>query len=297
MSSGVERGPSCARVSVVAGTPRAISLTEPDNDSLGDLLLAAGALGQGAQTILQTDERDAATSGMPVGEWLVASGFATQQAVESALTLQLRRRLLRLFSFRDADYRFRAGNPDVGVPMLDVPVNVPDLVLGAMREAVASESITEVRKRIGSQPLELTPLGEHILHSADIDPSELAMVSMMRAGVTDVDVLLSATGGSLRAMRTLYSLKLVRAVSQPGPESYGLLLRKHRQVRRHAPPRALLDLPSTAAPTQARAALRKLARDLHPDRFHGTGSASARRISHEVLTALVSAEANLRTES
>lgn len=291
VAGGVERGPSHARVSIVAGTPRAIALSEPDNDSLGDLLVAAGALGV-ASTL--DDARDGASEG-PVGEWLVASGRVSRVDVESALHVQLRRRLLRLFSFRDADYRFRAGTPEVGVPLLDAPVNVPDLVLGAMRDALTEEDPALLRKRLGDEVLELTTLGEQLLEHVALDPSELAMVSMLRAGACDAGGVLAASAGSLRALRTLAALKLVRAVAPRGPDSYGLLLRKHRQVQQHATPWALLDLPVTARPEQARVALRRLARSLHPDRFQGTGSSSARRISHEVLTALVSAEADLRS--
>lgn len=295
VASGVERGPSQARVSVVAGTPRAIALSEPDGDSLGDLLVASGALRVASALGIEAALGGDAASLRPVGEWLVASGLVSQSDVTSALTLQLRRRLMRLFSFRDADYRFTAGTPEVGVPLIDAPVNVSELVLGAMREALSDESPTQLRRRLGEELLELTPLGEQMLEEAALDPSELAMVSMLRASACQVDAVLRASSGSMRALRTLASLKLVRAVAPRGPDSYGLLLRKHREVQRHANPWTLLDLPSTAAPDQARAALRRLAKSLHPDRFQGSGSASAQRISHEVLTALVSAEADLRS--
>ncbi|MCA9533736.1 MAG: J domain-containing protein [Myxococcales bacterium] len=274
-------------MSIVGGTPRAISLSEPDGNALGDLLVASGALGA-ASTV------GGAPIG-PVGEWLVASGRVAREDVDVALRLQLRRRLLRLFSFRDADYRFRAGSPEVGAPLLDTPVNVAELVLGAMREALAEEDPTLLRRRLGEETLELTPLGEQLLGEVSLDPSELAMVSMLRAGACEAQAVLAASAGSLRALRTLAALKLIRAVAQRGPDSYGLLLRKHREVQRQATAWALLDLPATARPEQARVALRRLARSLHPDRFQGSGSDSARRISHEVLTALVSAEADLRS--
>ena len=289
VASGVERGPSDARVSIVAGTPRAIALSEPDENALGDLLVASGALGSEAALVV-----DDAPAG-PVGEWLVQSGRVTREELTRALRLQLQRRLLMLFSFRDADFRFRAGTPEIGVPLLDEPVNVAELVLGAMREALMGEDPALLRRKFGDEVLELTPLGEQLLADVSLDPSELAMMSMLRAGACQVDAVLAASAGSLRALRTLTALKLVRAIAPRGPDSYGLLLRKHREVQRHATPWALLDLPSTARPEQARVALRRLARSLHPDRFQGSGSSSARRISHEVLTALVSAEADLRT--
>jgi hypothetical protein len=79
-------------------------------------------------------------------------------------------------------------------------------------------------------------------------------------------------------------------------DSCSLLLRKQREIRRRAGPRALLDLPPHAHAEQARPALRRLASKLHPDRFHAA-EPSLRAVSSEVMRALSQAEHELSGSS
>jgi len=88
-------------------------------------------------------------------------------------------------------------------------------------------------------------------------------------------------------------LKLLGGAAPRAGGSYPLLLRKRREVRSQASARTLLDLPEGAGERDARRALRKLVRDLHPDRFGDSAPPALRRASGEIVTALVAAEARI----
>jgi hypothetical protein len=290
----VQAGHARARISVVEGTPRAVVLEGEEDAPLGDLLARDGALDPRVHAWAMVQ----AMPEVPVGRWLVAVGAASAPAVAHALRVQLRRRVRRIFQWRDAELRFQAGSPEVGAAPLEEPVAVGDLVLGGMRDAVGEVPLEKVRRHLGDGMLTLTPLGEALLARAALWPAEAAMVPLLRRGV-QAEVALAVAAGSSRGLRTLYALKLLHAVAAPGAADavYPLLLRKHRQVRRHEAPEALLDLDGVAGPEDARRALRRLAGALHPDRFDGAAPEGVRAASTEVMTALVSAEAALRSRS
>ena len=65
-------------------------------------------------------------------------------------------------------------------------------------------------------------------------------------------------------------------------------------MRRTGDARALLDLPAGAEPAAGRRALRRLARNLHPDALGPHAPEALRDASHEVMEALVGAEHALR---
>ncbi len=280
-----------ARLAVLGGTPRAMVVTPGDDTVLGDVLEGAGALDAAAHARALA----VAPPVGPVGPWLVEGGACTKAALAHALRVQLRRRLLRVFRWQDPEYRFVAGDAELGVPLLPEPVPAADLVLAAMRDAVADVPLPRVRRALGTVPLHLLPLGESLLSNACLWPAEAAMLPLLRRGETP-DVLLSAAGGSTRAMRGLYMLTLLRAVtaSPQGAAAYPLLLRKHRQMQQATELDAFLDLPAGAPPAEARRALRRLAGKLHPDRFGRDAPPWVHRASTDVLSALVRAEAELR---
>jgi hypothetical protein len=88
-------------------------------------------------------------------------------------------------------------------------------------------------------------------------------------------------------------LKLLGAASPRTTGSYPLLLRKRRELRNDVSAHALLDLPEGAGGRDARLALRKLVRDIHPDRFGDGAPLALRRASGEIVSALVDAEARI----
>lgn len=286
----VTSGPRAARVAVADGTPRAIAMAAGEGDTLGEILEREGALDRDAHA-------RALGSGVraPVGEWLVSEGATTRPAVSHALRVQLRRRTRALLAWPSSEYRFERGAADVGVPHVPEPIPAAELVLGAMRDVTRGESLAAIARQIGEEHLVLTPAGEALLTTAPLHPCEAAMLPLLRRGASARDLIASG-GASPRAIRALFAWRLLLAVapSGQGKAGYALLVRKQRQLARSASPRALLDLPRDARPDDARRALRRLARDLHPDRFGTAAPEAVRRASTDVLAALVRAEATLR---
>jgi hypothetical protein len=178
---------------------------------------------------------------------------------------------------------------------LDSPVAARTLSLESMRAAARSLDTTAIRSELRRGAYRLTESGQHLLRGAELRPEETAMAFWLRRGVEAEDVL-TLPGCGLRGYRFLWILKQLRAAATRGTGSYPLLLRKRRELRNRAPAHALLDLPSDAQSGDARRALRKLVRDLHPDRFGDDVPAPLRRASAEIVTALVDAESKVGAE-
>jgi hypothetical protein len=282
-------------IAIEDGVPRAIALEGEHDPCLGDWLVREGALDP--RRHLEAMEQGGPRG--PVGAWLVASGATTEDALEGAVSAQLRHRLGLLFRWEGVDLCFRGGSSWVGVarPNAEARPGLPAaaLVVEAMRATVADEPLLVVRKRLGDGVLKLTDLGRELVEGAVLLPEEQAMIGLLERG-SPVDALLSAGGGTSVALRGLFALRLIGAATAPSPggQAYRLLLRKRRQIRMAADARSLLELPQGYRPDQARRALRRLARDVHPDRFSDGAHPALREASAEVLTALVAAEAHLR---
>ncbi len=172
------------------------------------------------------------------------------------------------------------------------PIPARTLALQTMRAAVKGVDVANVRAELGDAVYHLTEAGEALFVGAELRPEETAVLFWLRRGVPAEEVL-ALPGCGLRGYRFLWMLKLLRAASPKGGGSYPLLLRKRREVRRDASAHALLDLPEGAGGRDARLALRKLVRDLHPDRFGDRAPPALRRASGEIMTALVNAEARI----
>lgn len=177
---------------------------------------------------------------------------------------------------------------------LSDPVRARVLCLETMRATVRTVDSATVRGELGSGVYRLTESGGDLLRGVELRPEETALVFWLRRGVAAEEVP-SLPGCGLRGYRFLWMLKLLRAAASRSSGSYPLLLRKRRELRNDAPAHALLDLPKGAAEGDARRALRKLVRDLHPDRFGDEVPAPLRRASAEIVTALVDAESKLGT--
>jgi len=202
--------------------------------------------------------------------------------------------LARLLGIDPPELRLSGGKSDIGVPALTEPPRTAELVVAAMRERVADVSLFTARRRLGDGVLVLTPLGKELVEGAVLWPDEAAMIPLLERGAP-VDALRSVSQGSARAMRTLYALRQIGAAASPEPrKGYATLLRKTRQLRRAARAAELLDLPAGAQSEEARRALRKLAAAVHPDRFGTRAPAAIRSASHEVMSALVRAQNDLR---
>lgn len=175
---------------------------------------------------------------------------------------------------------------------LSEPARTRDVALGAMRVAVRSVNASEIRSDLSGMVLRLTEAGEAMVAGVELVSEETATLFWLRRGVA-VEEIPTLPGCGLSGYRFAWMLKLLRgAAAKPGG-SYPLLLRKRRELRTQASARRLLDLPESADGREARRALRKLVRDLHPDRFGDSVPLALRRASGEVVTALVDAEARI----
>ncbi len=175
---------------------------------------------------------------------------------------------------------------------LSEPIPARTLALHTMRAAVKGADMASVRADLGDSLYHLTEAGEALFHGAELRPEETAVLFWLRRGVP-AEELSTLPGCGLAGYRFLWMLKLLGAASPKPGGSYPLLLRKRRELRRQASAHALLDLPEGAGGRDARLALRKLVRDLHPDRFGDRAPPALRRASGEIVTALVNAEARI----
>jgi len=166
------------------------------------------------------------------------------------------------------------------------------LALPAMRAAVTHIDTARLRAQLGNEAYHLTPVGEALVRGADLRAEESSVLSWLRKGVPAAE-LAARPGCGLAGYRFLWMLKLLGAASPKATGSYPLLLRKRRELRSRASAHALLDLPEGAGGRDARVALRKLVRDLHPDRFGDGTPPALRQASGEITTALVNAEAQI----
>jgi len=166
------------------------------------------------------------------------------------------------------------------------------VALQSMRAVVNRLDFADPAVELADGIYHLTAVGEALLAGAELRPEEATVLFWLRRGVS-ARALADLPGCGLRSRRFLWMLGLLRAASPRAGGSYPLLLRKRREVRAEASAHALLDLPEGAGGRDARLALRKLVRDLHPDRFGDRAPLSLRRASGEIVTALVDAEARI----
>jgi hypothetical protein len=172
------------------------------------------------------------------------------------------------------------------------PIPGRTLALQTMRVAAKGADTARARSDLADAVYHLTEAGEALFRGAELRPEETAVLFWLRRGVP-AEELATLPGCGLRGYRFLWMLKLLGAASPKGGGSYPLMLRKRRELRRQASAHALLDLPEGAGGRDARLALRKLVRDLHPDRFGERAPLALRRASGEIVTALVDAEARI----
>jgi len=282
-------------ISIVNGVPCAVSGSAGGSRTLGDALVDDGALEPGAHHEAWLGR---AADETPIGAWLVESGLASRIAVDAALRTQLRERIMRLLDARGLEYRFLAGSPEIGAESVDEPMAACDLVLGALRARLLAWPPERLARTVGDGELRLTGLGRDLVRCAALWPEEAAVSTLLARGAT-LTQLLQATRGSARALRFLALLTLLCAINSETKRDrkFSLLVRKRDQLTRNAGAHALLDLPVDAAPEQARRALRRLARELHPDALGADAPTALRRASGEVLGALIDAERELRARS
>lgn len=281
-----------AAVVLAQGIIRAVRLEGAASPALGDRLAKRGAFDEAAHD-------RAMTSGAPsgsIGQWLVAQGVTTGEALAAALSEQLHEQMAELLGWEGATLNFEAGvgrAAEFGVETSIVP---SEAMLAGLRALVRNESPAEIAAALGPKFLRLTRLGEDLLTGAALSPAELRAVAMLKRGAS-ASLVLRSVGDDLEAARLVLGLWRVRAAAVPelGAEGYSTLLRKAREVRRKANPFVLLELPAGARAPEAKRALRRLAQSVHPDRFDATSPPEVHTASREVMMALLDAERRIRS--
>jgi hypothetical protein len=280
-----------AKVTIVGGIPRAATAVAGADELLGDALLRKGQLNWEAHQVAL----NRVGLRRPVGHWLVEMGIATRAAVQTALQRQLRSRLLRLFWLRKPEYRFLRGQTAIGVPLVGSSLSVAEVSLQGLKQTLSDNCLNQIRQRVGNKILRLTPLGRFFLNDSALIPEADPLLRLLDAGA-DFQTIERATANPESALRTVAALVLLSAatVDPATATQHALLVRKHRQVRAHASPAALLDLPPGASPSQAGRALRRLSAQLHPDRLGPDAPHALQQVSSDVIKALARAETELR---
>jgi hypothetical protein len=278
-----------ATVVWVGGVVRALSLHPSEDDAIGDVLHRSGdfdaenhrrALGHGAPR-------------GPVGRWLVEAQVASAPSLAHALRRQLKHRMSIVLGWRRAELSFTDSMPE-GLELVDEPVAIGDLVLGAARERARSTGAGAIRglERVGE--LAITELGKHLVERASLGPEEAVLVRVLSEKALPARECIAIAGGGSRAGRALVTLMAAHAaaVARASSSDTRMLFEKRMQIERRESPEELLGLRSGSTHADARKALRRLVRVLHPDRFHTDDA--MRRTSEKVLTALLAAERDLR---
>lgn len=263
-----------------------------DDEPLGDALLSSGALDMERYRVALEQH---APRGR-VGLWLISVGAASESSVRAALSGQLERRVESVLRWRGAELVLARAGAAASCSVLRpasqtaranaaLQVSAPlasSVYAGLVR--IAAELPPDVlRARAGDGMLRLTTLGQWL--APKLAPAAAPAATLLAAHAAREHWPARA---ALRAIGALVE----RNAELDG---YSLLLRKRRELARHASARRLLDLPEGARPEQARLAFRKLAQKLHPDRFHAT-QPGLTDLSNKVMCALVSAEAELSAQ-
>lgn len=281
------RGAGGRRAEVRVSAGRIIAIDGVDSGRvLGDVLVQSG---DASPTACVDDEGRIANE--RIGTYLVRTGRVSAGAMEHAVRVQLRSRLAGLFAWSATAPTFTRITPVDSTA--DGAPTMQELVVHALRCMGGARAQSELVRELGGGTLRLSELGRELVTGAALRPEETAVVAMLERGATG-EMLLSAFGSSHRALSFAHALRRIRAVEPAnGAGRYSLLLRKHHELRRSSDATRLLEVPSDATPSEARRALRTLARDLHPDRFDGAPHDALRAVSAEVLKALVRAESEL----
>lgn len=218
----------------------------------------------------------------PIGEWLVRSGSTSQRQLEDALAEQMVARVARGLNMRNTTTDFIANKRAARFTRVE-GVTIADLLVSAVRRLLPPAPLRGAPAR-----LSLTRVGRELVKTLSVSDEARGVITLLSRAPAELSVLRSSITAD--AEGTLAALIAVGAVGTATTAPYRLLLRKHREVQRSVGPQVLLELPRGADRGEARRALRRLAKELHPDRFSQHDEA-VQRTSREVMRALLDAEA------
>jgi hypothetical protein len=253
-----------AEVEIAKG--RIVRVSGVESEPLGDTLLRKGTLDCVRHGEALAEEPPEG----PVGEWLVHVGAAAREAVDGALREQLHARMVDVFSWAQPHVTLVAHRAHS-----DAELSC-DLVLAVWEGLCALARSHGACATSPSRAPGITRRGLRILSLLRARGVPVDAPNALSANARMLLVLLGAVGGR-----------------EFDAETYSLLLRKQREIRRRASAAELLDVPECASPDEARRAFKRLASRLHPDRFQ-SDAPELFALSSDVLRALASAEALLR---
>lgn len=222
----------------------------------------------------------------PVGRAAVVRGLASPGAVSDALRRQMRGRLARWFAEPIRRIRFVEGK--VGRAPFEEPPTADDLVLASLRRVLADRPVSDL-EHLRERSFVLSPHAEGLRGTA-LAPWEAAMLARAKRSDGGRGVrgsqLVQLAGEDARGLRTLHGWGVLGWLARVdvGRRDHSMLVRKRHQLRRREAPAQLLDMSSARRPAPRRA-LRRLAAQVHPDRFEEELSET----SQEVMRALVAA--------
>lgn len=274
-----------------AGVVRALRGGDNDQHTLGDALLAAGAL----DCVRYSEALAKDTPSAPIGAWLVKTGCTSAAALQYVLRVQMRERVKRILLSSALEYHFARQEVVADDSWLDTPFGASDLVLFGMRELFVDRDLEGDLASLPQGDLCLSGLGQSLVRAAALWPEELAVVTLLRDGVS-LKRIRQVLGARDRGLRFLVAAHVLGAVTvnQARQSQYALLLRKLRQTRQAVTATTLLELPPFATEAETRRAFQKLAGQLHPDTLGVHAPIELQAASHEVMAALNSAEQRLR---
>ena len=285
-----ERG-EC-RIRIAGGALVAITGPTGHDASLGDELLRSGDLDARKHYAALVQRGDAGAQ--PVGAWLLAEQLATRGAVLHALRAQLRGRMLSLLSCRELSYALADASGEPAHPALEEPPLIADVLLGCLRTLARGEGGAPV---VRQGELRVSAVGRALLAQAALWPDEDAVAALLERGAarSSIDALCRNHPRAYALLGLLDSLGgFAGSPPKADRNSYGLLMRKRKQIRQGDSPYRLLDLAPGATPTEARKALRQFALQLHPDALGPDVPEPLRKASGEIMGALIDAERSLR---
>ena len=205
-------------------------------------------------------------------------GCAKRTSRVHALRTQMRRRMAALLGWQRVVLQFDRTSSEG--PRLPEPIAARELVAHALRRARPSVD-ADAAARLRTETWRLRVCMDDV----GLAPAERAMCVPLREGAVG-EVVIAVGGNSAQALRTLHAWQRGGLIEAVRRGDHRELLRKRQQLRRHANPRALLDLGPGASRADAKRALRRLVRKVHPDRF----DPQLARASEDVVRALVQAE-------
>ena len=199
-----------AEIYLTDGT--AVSVELPGNiDRLGELLVTGGAIN--AETL----RRALAAPRLPgqrLGRMLVDAGLVTEQKLQVALRLQIRRRLHRLFFSDEGDFAIEMGEHARGDGPERVRVDLRPAIALAVRSGWNEQ---RYGARLPSSRLRLT-VDTASLQQYQFQPPELALLAPLGRGPCTVTELVVAAndGGAAQVRPTVYSLFATGALVRDG---------------------------------------------------------------------------------